>query len=227
MAPSVKKPVNPPKGTPWCLDPHAPAWWEDACAHLAQLDARWAELMRRHNDRSLRSRGDPYQTLVRAIVGQQISVKAADAVFGRVLAVLGGTVAPQRVLQTGRDTLRNAGLSERKVEYLRSLAEFAGAGGLQSDRLDAMDDEQCIAHLVQVKGIGRWTAEMFLIFNLMRPDVWPLDDIGLLRALGEMFEGGKSPDRRRAGTMGEALRPYRTVATWYLWRSLDPIAVDY
>jgi len=128
MAPSVKKPVNPSKGTPWCLDPHAPAWWEAACAHLAQQDARWAELMRRHNDRSLRSRGDPYQTLVRAIVGQQISVKAADAVFGRVLVVLGGDVAPERVLQTPQDALRRAGLSERKVEYLRSLAEFGLSG---------------------------------------------------------------------------------------------------
>lgn len=183
--------------------------------------------MQQHCDRSLRSRGDAYQTLVRAIVGQQISVKAADAVFSRVLGVLGGSVDPDRVLATQTDVLRSAGLSQRKVEYLRSLADFAGAGGLEMGRLASLDDEACIAHLVQVKGIGRWTAEMFLIFNLMRTDVWPLDDIGLLRALGQVFGEGKSPDRRSAGTMGEAFRPYRTVATWYLWRSLDPIAVDY
>lgn len=211
----------------YCDDPQAPAYWESACACLAQSDARWHALIHKHRDRSLRSRADAYQTLVRAIVGQQISVKAADAVFGRVLDVLGGLVDSDRVMRASDSSLRSAGLSQRKVEYLRSLAEFAGQGGLSADTLAGLDDEACIAHLVQVKGIGRWTAEMFLIFNLMRPDVWPVDDIGVLKALGQVFGEGKSPDRRSAGTMGEAFRPYRTVAAWYLWRSLDPIAVDY
>ena len=233
MAPSVKRPADtcgegrPVSANRWCTDPQAPVWWESACAGLAATDSRWETLIRRHPDRSLRSRGDAYQTLVRAIVGQQISVKAADAVFARVLALLGGSVEPSAVLAAPVTGLRNAGLSERKVEYLRSLAEFDLAGGLQQERLADLSDDACIRHLVQVRGIGRWTAEMFLIFNLMRPDVWPVDDIGLLKGLGLLLCEGKIPDRRQADTMGEALRPYRTVATWYLWRSLDPIAVDY
>lgn len=219
--------MSPPRHGRFCDDLQAPGYWEPACAHLSGLDGRWADLIDRHRDRSLRSRGDAYQTLVRAIIGQQISVKAADAVFGRVVQALRGSVEPGAVLVADEVSLRAAGLSQRKVEYLRSLARFADQGGLAADTLAALDDEACIAHLVQVKGIGRWTAEMFLIFNLLRPDVWPVDDLGVLKALGQVFSEGKSPDRRSAVTMGEALRPYRTVATWYLWRSLDPIAVDY
>lgn len=216
-----------PDGRRWCDDPLAPPWWESACEHLAASDPRWTNLVQSHRDRSLRSRGDPFQTLARAVVGQQISVKAADAVFNRVVQVLGGVVEPACVLRVMAENLRGAGLSVRKVEYLSSLARFALDGGLEPALLVRLDDEACVRHLTQVKGIGRWTAEMFLIFNLLRPDVWPVDDIGLLRGLGNVFDEGKSPDRHVAGTMGEALRPYRTAATWYLWRSLDPIAVDY
>ncbi|MCE2681307.1 MAG: DNA-3-methyladenine glycosylase 2 family protein [Burkholderiales bacterium] len=208
-------------------DPLAPGYWEDACRFLSSLDARWAGLIAAHRDRALRSRGDAYQTLVRAVLGQQISVKAADAISARLMDLLKQDLNPATLLAQAPADLKAVGLSYRKVEYLLSLSEFAQLGGLDAALLAGMDDVQCVKHLTQVKGIGRWTAEMFLIFNLMRQDVWPVDDLGLVKALAKLMLEGKTPDRASTEKMGEALRPYRSVATWYLWRSLDPIAVDY
>ncbi|MFN7835044.1 MAG: DNA-3-methyladenine glycosylase family protein [Burkholderiaceae bacterium] len=208
-------------------DPDAPAYWDEACALLACQHPVWRELISRYRDRALRTRGDAFQTLARAIVGQQISVKAADAVWGRFAQIFSIGVNPAAVLGTDVPSQRAAGLSGRKVEYMQSLARFAQAGGLDTAMLAALDDEDCLLHLGQIHGIGRWTAEMFLIFNLRRPDVWPVDDIGLLKALGRSFLDGRTPDAREARVLGEAFRPWRTIAAWYLWRSLDPIAVDY
>ena len=208
-------------------DPLAPGYWDEACRFLSALDNRWATLIAAHRDRALRSRGDAYQTLVRAVLGQQISVKAADAISARLMNLLKQDLQPATLLAQAPADLKAVGLSYRKVEYLVSLSEFAQLGGLDAALLAGMDDIQCVKHLTQVKGIGRWTAEMFLIFNLMRQDVWPVDDLGLVKALAKLMLEGKTPDRASTEKMGEALRPYRSVATWYLWRSLDPIAVDY
>ncbi len=208
-------------------DPLAPGYWEEACRFLSALDERWARLIAAHRDRALRSRGDAYQTLVRAMLGQQISVKAADTISARLMVLLGHDLQPANLLAQAPAELKAVGLSFRKVEYLLSLSEFAQCGGLDAALLAEMDDVQCVKHLTQVKGIGRWTAEMFLIFNLKRQDVWPVDDLGLVKALATLLLDGKTPDRACTEKMGESLRPYRSVATWYLWRSLDPIAVDY
>jgi DNA-3-methyladenine glycosylase II len=205
----------------------APAYWQAACEHLVGLHPAWLRLINQYPDACLQSRGLPFETLARAIVGQQISIKAADAVFLRLLSLIQPSLSPASILNCSVDALRQVGLSARKVEYLLNLSQFTLAGGLQPEYLNQLSDTGCINHLLQVKGIGRWTAEMFLIFNLLRPDVWPVDDLGLLKALGLEFLSGQTPDCRKAFEMGEAYRPYRTVACWYLWRSIDPVVVNY
>jgi DNA-3-methyladenine glycosylase II len=164
--------------------------------------------------------------LARSIVGQQISVKAADAVWRRFAERL-GEVSPDRLLALGENGLEGCGLSRRKVEYLSDLAAHFVDGRLQPARWVAEDDMAIIAELTAVRGIGRWTAEMFLIFNLMRPDVFPLDDIGLQRAVFERYFGGEKQTRKTLAEFGERWRPWRSVATWFLWRSLDPVPVEY
>ncbi len=175
---------------------------------------------------SLRSRGDAFHTLARSIVGQQISIKAADSVWSRLEAAL-GDVASERVLAVELETLRSCGLSARKVEYLRDLARHQSAGLLDPTSWKDWDDEAVIAELCNIRGIGRWTAEMFLIFHQLRPDVLPLDDIGLIKAIALHYHAGERPVRKEMLKLAEAWRPWRSVATWYLWRSLDPVPVEY
>ena len=170
--------------------------------------------------------GDPFGTLARSIVGQQISVKAADSVWARLVTAL-PAVTPQGVLMLDAAALRACGLSVRKVEYLGDLARHFVDGQIHVSRWDAMSDDEIIAELTAVRGIGVWTAEMFLIFNQMRPDVFPLDDIGLQRAVALHYFDGQRPLRRQLAEFGERWRPWRSVATWYLWRSLDPVPVEY
>ncbi len=203
-----------------------PAYWEAAAAELAQADPGMAELVARYAGLGLGSRGDPFSTLARSIVGQQISVKAADAVWARLLGAV-ERIVPEAVLAVDAQTLSASGLSRRKVEYLTDLADHFVRGRLQPERWAERDDTEIIAELTAVRGIGRWTAEMFLIFNLMRPDVFPLDDIGLQRAICLRYFGGERQSPKVLAGFGERWRPWRTVATWYLWRSLDPVPVEY
>ena len=210
-----------------------PAYWPRARRALVAADPVLGGIIARHPRIALASRGDAFSTLARSIVGQQISVKAADAVWTR-LAKSCTEPTPQRLLRKRATTLRACGLSERKVEYLRDLARHFEAGELDLRALAKMDDEAVIARLTDVRGIGRWTAEMFLIFNLLRPDVLPLDDLGLLKAISRHYLG-EAPTRDLLGRAGRdkvlALAspwaPWRSVATWYLWRSLDPVPVEY
>lgn len=171
-------------------------------------------------------RGEPFMTLARAIVGQQISVKAAQSVWDRVIACV-GDCTPQAVLRREPRSLRACGLSDRKTEYIVDLARRFDRGLVHPHRWPALSDEEIIADLVQVRGIGRWTAEMFLIFNLLRPDVFPLDDLGLQAALRRHYLGGRRTSPARMRRLGEQWAPWRSVATWYLWRSLDPLPVEY
>lgn len=185
-----------------------------------------AILITRFAGNTLVSRGDPFVTLVRSIVGQQISVRAADSVWARLSAVV-PMMTPLGVLHTERGVLRDSGLSARKVEYVVDLARHFVDERIHVGRWAAMGDDEVIAELTAVRGIGVWTAEMFLIFNQMRPDVFPLDDIGLQKAVGAHYCGGERPGRRLLASYGERWRPWRSVATWYLWRSLDPLPVEY
>jgi len=208
------------------MNRRAPAYWQTACAELAAADPVMAELIARYPDCVLGNRRDPFQTLARAIVGQQISVKAADSIWAR-FAALAETVAPERVVSLDPDKLAACGLSRRKVEYLTDLAGHFVDERIRPARWKNMDDEAVIAELADVRGIGRWTAEMFLIFNLRRPDVWPVDDIGLQKAVALHYLDGERPTPAILRGHGERHAPWRTVATWYLWRSLDPAVVQY
>ena len=202
------------------------SYWRKAVRELSGNDPVMAGIIRAHQGSSLASRGDPFGTLARSIVGQQISVKAADSVWARLVTAL-PAVTPQGVLTLDAAALRACGLSVRKVEYLGDLARHFVDGQIHVSRWDAMSDDEIIAELTAVRGIGVWTAEMFLIFNQMRPDVFPLDDIGLQRAVALHYLNGQRPLRRQLAEFGERWRPWRSVATWYLWRSLDPVPVEY
>ncbi len=171
-------------------------------------------------------RNDPFFSLSRSIVGQQISVSAAESVWQKMLAHM-GAVTPETIACENVESLRACGLSRQKAAYLLSLAAHFIDGSLQQQQWSELDDEAVIERLVQVKGIGRWTAEMFLIFHLLRPDVLPLGDIGIQRAIGNHFNGGERPTAEQMLSIGEVWRPWRSVACWYLWRSLDAIPVEY
>jgi DNA-3-methyladenine glycosylase II len=203
-----------------------PAYWQDACAALARNDAVMAGLIEAYPDAMLVNRDDPFQTLARAIVGQQISVQAADAVWVRFESVA-RPLDPETVRLIEPEVLATCGLSRRKGEYLRDLADHFVQGRIDPLNWARSPDEQVIRELVQVRGIGRWTAEMFLIFHLLRPDIWPVDDIGLQKGMARHYLGDERPSPSALRALGARFAPWRTVATWYLWRSLDPVVVQY
>jgi DNA-3-methyladenine glycosylase II len=203
-----------------------PDYWEEACKHLVKKDRVMKRLIPQFGDACLQSRGDPFITLARSIVGQQISVKAAQSVWDR-FAVLPRKLTPANVLKLKVDDMRAAGLSARKVEYLVDLSLNFDSGNLQIKKWAEMDDETIIAELVAIRGIGRWTAEMFLIFHLLRPNVLPLDDVGLINGISKNYFSGEAVSRIEAREVSAPWAPYRSVATWYIWRSLDPLPVDY
>jgi DNA-3-methyladenine glycosylase II len=203
-----------------------PDYWEEACKHLVKKDRVMKRLIPQFGDACLQSRGDPFITLARSIVGQQISVKAAQSVWDR-FAVLPRKLTPANVLKLKVDDMRAAGLSARKVEYLVDLSLNFDSGNLQIKKWAEMDDETIIAELVAIRGIGRWTAEMFLIFHLLRPNVLPLDDVGLINGISKNYFSGEAVSRSEAREVSTPWAPYRSVATWYIWRSLDPLPVDY
>jgi DNA-3-methyladenine glycosylase II len=201
-----------------------PVYWDRACADLVRRDRILKKLIPQFGPVHLAVRGDPFVTLARSVVGQQISVKAAQAVWERVKEAC-PTLAPTRFIKLGHEKLAACGLSKRKSEYILDLAAHFGSGALHVDTWASMEDEAVIAELTQIRGIGRWTAEMFLIFNLMRPDVLPLDDVGLIQAISVNYFSGEPVTRSEAREVAANWEPWRTVATWYMWRSLDNVAV--
>jgi DNA-3-methyladenine glycosylase II len=206
-----------------------PDYWDEACRHLVKRDRVLKKLIPQFGEARLQSRGDAFTTLARSIIGQQISVKSAQAAWDKFVALAGGPatkIAPAAALAVPVEALRGAGLSARKVEYLNDLAQHFEAGSVHVKQWTQMDDEAIIDELVAIRGIGRWTAEMFLIFYLMRPNVMPLDDVGLIKGISENYFSGEPVSRAEAREVGEAWAPYRSVATWYIWRSLDPLPVE-
>lgn len=206
--------------------PDRPEYWQRAKRTLARRDPVMGRIIRSYPRIALRRRGDPFRTLARAIVGQQISVKAAQSVWDRVVAAA-PALAPEAVAGLRVQRLRACGLSERKAEYLRDLARHFVDGTIRLERWPQMDDEAVIAELVRVRGIGRWTAEMLLMFSLLRPNVLPVDDLGLRRAASLHYFGGEPADAAEVRALAARWEPWRSVATWYLWRSLDPVPVEY
>ena len=203
-----------------------PEYWDRAKRSLARRDPVMGGIMRRYPGIHLVSRGDPFLTLARSIVGQQISVKAAQSVWNK-LVVCVSEVSPELILSRKRKELRSCGLSERKVEYIADLAQHFADGKIHVQRWPGMHDEEIIAELTEVRGIGRWTAEMFLMFSLLRPDVLPLGDLGLQKGIRLAYHRGRKVSLKTMRSRGETWRPWRSVATWYLWRSLDPVPVEY
>ena len=209
-----------------------PPYWNEARDHLARRDRVMSKLIAGAGDVFLESRGDAFTTLARSIVGQQISVRAAQAVWDRFFALADAgaaspLLAPASVLCLEVDAMRKAGLSARKVEYLSDLAKHFESGAVHVSDWQRMDDEAIVEELVAIRGIGRWTAEMFLIFHLMRPNVLPLDDVGLITGISRNYFSGEPVSRAEAREVAEAWTPYCSVATWYIWRSLDPVPVAY
>ena len=203
-----------------------PEYWEEARKYLTRKDRVMKRLIPQFGAACLQSRGDAFTTLARSIVGQQISVKAAQSVWER-FAGLPKRMTPAMVLKLKVDDMRAAGLSARKIEYLVDLALHFDSGAIHVESWREMDDEAIIAELVGIRGIGRWTAEMFLIFHLMRPNVLPLDDVGLITGISKNYFSGDPVSRSDAREVAAAWNPYCSVATWYIWRSLDPLPVAY
>jgi DNA-3-methyladenine glycosylase II len=200
-----------------------PHYWEEAKAYLAKRDKVLRKLVRKFPEADLRTRGDAFQTLCRSIVGQQISVKAAQSIWAR-FAAAAGTVSPANVAAMPVEVLRGCGFSSQKSLYVKDLAVHFDTGAVKPRRWARMSDEAIIEDLVRVKGIGRWTVEMFLIFHLMRPDVLPVDDLGLRRAMERAYNDGEPLTKDEMRALGERWSPWSSVATWYLWRSLDPVS---
>ncbi len=203
-----------------------PEYWGEACKHLMKKDRVMKRLIPQFGEASLQSRGDAFVTLARSIVGQQVSVKAAQTVWGRC-AKLPRKITPANVLKLKVDDMRAAGLSARKVEYIVDLALHFDNGALHVKKWSEMTDDAIIEELVAIRGIGRWTAEMFLMFHLMRPNVLPLDDVGLINGISHNYFSGEAVSRSEAREVAAAWAPYCSVATWYIWRSLDPLPVSY
>ena len=200
-----------------------PEFWPQAKRSLSRRDPILRKLIKAYPDAALGGRGDAFQTLARSITGQQISVKAAQSIWKR-FEDCSGAVTPEKVAALTPEAIRACGYSGSKVAYIHDLAAHFASGAVKPRRWPRMGDEAIIEDLVRVKGIGRWSVEMFLIFHLMRPDVLPVGDLGLQRAMERQYNKGKALTKAEMREIGAAWAPYRSVATWYLWRSLDPVS---
>jgi len=205
---------------------HVASYWEDAKVELMKRDRIMRKLIPQFGDLHLTGRGEAFTTLARSVIGQQISIKAAETVWQKFLLIC-PKCSPSQVLKAGNEQLAACGLSKRKAEYIIDLADHFKAKRVHADKWAEMEDEDVIAELTQIRGIGRWTAEMFLIFNLLRPNILPLDDVGLLKGISVNYFSGEPVSRSDAREVSANWEPWRTVATWYLWRSLDPVPVEY
>jgi DNA-3-methyladenine glycosylase II len=202
-----------------------PAYWAEAKAELMKRDRIMNKLIPQFGDMHLRGHPDPFTTLARSIVGQQVTTKVADTAWTKLQEVC-PKFTPPAVIKLGAAQIGGCGLSKRKTEYILDLADSFKAKRVHTDLWAEMADEAVIAELVQIRGITRWTAEMFLIFNLLRPNVLPLDDPGLIQGISQNYFSGEPVSRSDAREVSANWEPWRTVATWYLWRSLDPVPVE-
>jgi len=202
-----------------------PEWWDSAKLELANKDVLLKSLIEEFEEPRLSSRGDLFATLIKSIVGQQISVIAASAVWSRLFDLV-GEVNPESILAKTHEELRQVGLSNRKVEYIVGIAE-AWTEGLSEIDWEQMSDEEVVQELVKLRGVGRWTVQMLLIFALLRQDVFPIDDIGLIRGMEKLYNSGNPLETSELYEISEKWIPYRTMGVWYIWRSIDPEPVEY
>lgn len=212
--------------TKWRSGTGKPLYWEEATRELVRCDRVMRRIIPGLGGLHLTVRGDPFVTLARSIIGQQISVAAAQAIWDRLTTAF-PDFTPAALARGRIEKLRNCGLSQHKAEYVHDLALHFRQGGMRLEDWDQLDDESVIGALTQIRGVGRWTAEMFLIFNLMRPDILPVDDLGLQKAVSRHYFAGDTVTRSELREVADNWAPWRSVGTWYMWRSLDPLPVEY
>jgi DNA-3-methyladenine glycosylase II len=202
-----------------------PKYWEEGKKYLSKKDKILKEVIKKYPG-YLKSRKDPFFSLCKSIVGQQISVQAANSVWKK-LETKSKKIKPDNILKLSKVQLASCGLSKQKITYLKILSKKFKTKEVDIKKLKKMDDHNAILHLTEVKGIGKWTAEMFLFFNQLRPDIFPVQDIGLLRAISKNYQTSYPPSNSQLKKFNKKWSPYCTVATWYLWRSIDPVVVSY
>ena len=201
-------------------------WWKEAVFYLSDNDPIMKNIINNHNEDYLQSRDDPFNALCRTIIGQQISVKAAASIWNK-FATGTKNINPKNVIKYGNNNIRKCGISNKKVEYIIGLSNFFIENPDSINLWKKMDDKSIIKELCQLKGIGPWSAEMFLMFCLLRPDVLPLGDLGLRRAVGKNYLNTFDPTYEEVEKVAKKWIPYRSAATWFLWKSIDPIPVAY
>ena len=206
---------------------HPPAYWHKAKKVLSKRDPVLRKIIKKYNKGFLTTKNKPFFSLCRTIVGQQISTKAADSIWLKFEAKCKKKINPKTVLKLSTRTLKSAGLSRQKVSYLKNIAKNFNTGSFDLKRLKKMEDVDAINYITQLKGLGVWSAQMFLMFNLNRPDIFPVKDIGLLRAISKNYKVSYPPSDRFLEKISKLHLGYRTVFTWYMWRSIDPTDVEY
>ena len=204
-----------------------PSYWYKAKKILSKRDPVLKKVIKKYNKGFLTTKNKPFLSLCRTIVGQQISTKAADSIWMRFAAKCKKKVNPETVLKLSTQNLKNAGLSRQKVSYLKNIAKNFEDKSFDIKQLKKMNDEDAINYITKLKGLGVWSAQMFLMFNLNRSDMYPTKDIGLLRAISINYKTTYPPSKRFLNKISDLHKGYRTVFTWYMWRSIDPVDVEY
>ena len=204
-----------------------PVYWHKAKRILSKRDPVLRGVIKKYKKGFLTTRNNPFFSLCRTIVGQQISTKAADSIWHKFEKKCKKRVIPNTVLKLSSRTLKSAGLSRQKVSYLKNIAKSFKNKSFNVREVKKMNDKEAINYVTQLKGLGVWSAEMFLMFNLNRPDIFPIQDIGLLRAISKNYKKSYPPSKRFLGKISKLHTGYRTVFTWYMWRSIDPTDVEY
>ena len=204
-----------------------PKYWHKAKRILCKRDSVLRKIIKKYNKGFLTTRNNPFFSLCRTIVGQQISTKAANSIWSKFEKKCNKHIIPNTVLKLSPRTLKNAGLSRQKISYLKNIAKNFRNKSFGFRELKKMNDEEAINYITKLKGLGVWSAEMFLMFNLNRPDIFPIQDIGLLRAISKNYKTSYPPSKRFLDKISRLHAGYRTVFTWYMWRSIDPADVEY
>jgi len=204
-----------------------PAYWNKAKRILSKRDPILRKIMNKFNKGYLTSRKDPFFSLCRTIIGQQISTKAADSIWSKFEIKCKKKIVPETVLKLTSSSLKSAGLSRQKITYLKNIAKSFKNKSFNIRDLKKMDDNLAIDYITKLKGLGIWSAQMFLMFNLNRPDIFPTKDIGLIRAISKNYKTSYPPSERFLNKISKMHSGYRSVFTWYMWRSIDPVDVEY
>ena len=204
-----------------------PSYWNSAKKVLSKRDPVLRKVIKKFNKGFLTTRKDPFFSLCRTIVGQQISTKAADSIWLKFEKKCKKKIIPKNILKLSSSALRSAGLSRQKISYLKNIAKSFKNKSFNIRDLKNMNDEQAISYITQLKGLGIWSAQMFLMFNLNRPDIFPTKDIGLVRAISKNYKTSYPPSERFLNKISKLHLGYRSVFTWYMWRSIDPTDVEY